>query len=241
MKVYKVKDYQELSKKSASIVAEQIKLKSNSILGLATGSTPEGMYKELIELYEKNIVDFSDVTTFNLDEYYGLYPEDSQSYNYYMRKHLLNHINIKEENINIPNGMAEDIEKSCEEYENKIKELGGIDLQLLGIGRNGHIGFNEPSDSFETYTRLVELDIDTINANSRFFASLEEVPTKAISMGIQTIMNAKKILLIASGESKAKTIYDTIKGPITPSVPASILQLHKDVTIIVDEEAGKLL
>ena len=241
MKIYIVKSYEELSKKSANIVASQVILKPNSVLGLATGSTPEGLYKELIKLYNKEVVDFKDVNTFNLDEYYGIHRHNPQSYYYYMRNNLLDHINIEKNNINIPHGLAEDVEAHCMEYEESIKRLGGIDLQILGIGRNGHVGFNEPGDDFKANTHLVELQEETIKDNSRFFEKPEDVPTKAISMGIKTIMNARKILLIANGEGKAKAIYDTIKGPITPKVPASILQLHKDVTVIIDEAAGKLL
>ncbi|WP_276716918.1 glucosamine-6-phosphate deaminase, partial [Caloranaerobacter azorensis] len=174
-------------------------------------------------------------------EYYGLPKENPQSYHYYMMENLFKHVNIKKENIHIPNGMVENIEKECEEYEKKIQQAGGIDLQVLGIGRNGHIGFNEPDLKFEAKTHLVELDEDTIKANSRFFNSIEEVPTKAISMGIKTIMHAKKIVLLASGKEKAEAIYKAVKGEITPKVPASVLQLHPDVILIADEEAASLL
>lgn len=241
MKIYKLKDYKSLSEKAAQIIASQLILKPDSVLGLATGSTPEGLYKELIKLYEENIIDFKDVTTFNLDEYYGMHRHNPQSYYYYMRKNLLDHINIEKESIHIPNGLASNVKKHCNEYEANIKAVGGIDFQILGVGRNGHIGFNEPADEFVAETHLVHLQEETIKDNSRFFENLEDVPSKAISMGIKTIMDAKKILFIANGEGKAKAVYDSIKGPITPRVPASIIQLHSDVTVVVDEEAGKLI
>lgn len=241
MKIYKLKDYKSLSEKAAQIIASQLILKPNSVLGLATGSTPEGLYKELISLYESKIIDFKDVTTFNLDEYYGMHRHNPQSYYYYMRKNLLDHINIEKESIHIPNGLASNVEKHCKEYEANIKLAGGIDFQILGVGRNGHIGFNEPADEYVAETHLVHLQEETIEDNSRFFENLEDVPNKAISMGIKTIMDAKKILFIANGEGKAKAVYDSIKGPITPKVPASIIQLHKDVTVVVDEDAGKLI
>lgn len=241
MRIYKLKDYKSLSEKSAQIIASQIILKEDSVLGLATGSTPEGLYGELIELYKRGIIDFSEITTFNLDEYYGIHRHNAQSYYHYMREKLLDHINIKKESINIPNGLAKDVDEHCREYEENIELSGGIDFQILGIGRNGHIGFNEPCDEFKPLTHLVHLTQETIEDNARFFESIEEVPTTAISMGIKTIMNAKKILLVASGEGKAQAMYDSLRGPITPKVPASILQLHKNLTVVVDEGAGKLL
>lgn len=241
MKILIVKDYNEMSRKAANIVASQIILKPDSVIGLATGDTPKGMYKELVKLYEDDDIDFAQVKTFNLDEYYGLDKENPESYHYYMMENLFKHVNIKEENINVPNGMAESIEKECEGYERRIEEAGGIDLQVLGIGRNGHIGFNEPDLKFEAKTHLVKLDEDTIKANSRFFDSIEEVPKLAISMGIKTIMHARKIILLASGKEKAEAIYRTVNGKITPEVPASVLQLHPDVTLIVDKEAASLL
>ncbi len=241
MKIYKMKDYNALSRKAAQVIASQLILKPESVLGLATGSTPEGLYSELIKLYKHGVIDFSEVTTFNLDEYYGIHRHNPQSYYYYMREKFLDHINIKKDNINIPNGLAEDVDKHCREYEQKIKASGGIDVQILGIGRNGHIGFNEPTDEFIKITHQVHLQDETIEDNARFFENKADVPTEAISMGIKTIMDAKKILLIANGEAKAQTIYDSLRGPITPKVPASIIQLHGDVTVVVDEEAGKLL
>ena len=241
MKIYKVKDYECLSEKAAQIIASQVILKPDSVLGLATGSTPEGLYGELIKFYEQGIVNFKDVTTFNLDEYYGIHRHNPQSYYHYMRKNLLDHINIKKDNINIPNGLTENIEKHCMQYEENIEKAGGIDIQILGIGRNGHIGFNEPCDEFVANTHLVHLQEETIQDNARFFENVEEVPDKAISMGIKTIMSARKILFIANGAAKAQAVYDSLKGPITPQVPASIIQLHRDVTVVVDEEAGKLI
>lgn len=241
MKVIVVNNYEEMSIKAAQIVASQIILKEESILGLATGSTPIGMYKELIKLYEQKIIDFEKTKTFNLDEYFGLNRDNDQSYYYYMRNNLFNHINIKTENTNIPDGTAKDIHEECINYEEKIKKAGGIDLQVLGIGTNGHIGFNEPDIKFESTTHLVNLDEETIKANSRFFDSIDEVPKQAISMGIKTIMHSKKIVLLANGKNKADAIYGTVKGNITPELPASILQLHNDVYIIVDKEAASKL
>lgn len=241
MRIVVVRDYEELSKKAANILASQITLKPNSILGLATGATPVGTYRELVRIAHEDDISFSEVVTFNLDEYYGLDKENDQSYYYFMMEHLFHHVNIKPENIHIPDGRAKDIDQECTDYENKIARAGGIDLQLLGIGRNGHIGFNEPDVKFEAETHLVTLDGDTIEANSRFFASLEEVPRQAISMGIKTIMHSRKILLLASGEEKAEIIYNMIYGKITPELPASVLQLHPDVVVLLDEKAASLL
>jgi glucosamine-6-phosphate deaminase len=241
MRIIVVDNYEEMSKRAAKMIASQVILKPDSVLGLATGDTPLGMYKELIELYKKDEVDFNEVRTFNLDEYYGLNRENPQSYFNYMVNNLFNHININRENINVPSGMAKDINAVCLDYENKIKEAGGIDMQILGIGGNGHIGFNEPNVNFEAETHLVNLDEQTIEANSRFFDSIKDVPIKAISMGIKTIMNSKKIILLASGISKAEVIERAVKGKINPNVPASILQLHNDVTMILDKEAASYL
>lgn len=241
MRIIVVKDYKELSKRAANILASQIILKPNSVLGLATGSTPVRTYQELVSLYRDGNIDFSEVVTFNLDEYYGLDRCDKQSYYFFMNKYLFSHINIKSKNIHIPNGKAENVHVECEAYEQEINKEGGIDVQLLGIGRNGHIGFNEPDIKFEALTHLVTLDDDTINANSRFFDSIEAVPKQAISMGIKTIMHSKKILLLACGAEKRQTIYNMINGKITPELPASVLQLHPDVTVILDEEASSLL
>jgi glucosamine-6-phosphate deaminase len=236
-----VKDYETLSKRAAYILASQIILKPASVLGLATGSTPVGTYRELVKIYNEGLISFSRVITINLDEYYGLDKDDEQSYHYFMREHLFNHVDIKDENINIPDGKAVDVEAECRRYENIIEAVGGIDLQLLGIGQNGHIGFNEPGEHFEALTHLVDLTENTIKANARFFSSPEEVPTQAISMGIKSIMGAKKILLLASGEKKAGAVYKMLKGKITPQVPASVLQMHPDVVVLVDEGAASLL
>lgn len=237
MKIYKVKDYNEMSKKAANIIAAQIISKPDCVLGLATGSTPEGTYKNLVEMYNNNIIDFLEVKSANLDEYKGLDKNNDQSYHYFMTNHLFKYVNIKPENINIPNGMNEDGEAEGKRYDEVIHKLGGVDLQLLGIGGNGHIGFNEPDEVFAKGTHEVKLTESTIEANARFFANKDDVPKFAYSMGIQTIMSAAKILLIASGKSKADAMYNTICGPITPKVPASVLQLHKDVIIVADEDA----
>lgn len=241
MKIYVEEDYQKLSKKAAYILASQIRLKPNSILGLATGDTPLGMYQELVAMHEKEDLDFREITTFNLDEYYGLERENPQSYYTYMMTNFFNKINISRKNTHIPNGKAPDIEAECIRYEAVIKEKGGIDLQVLGIGRNGHIGFNEPDVKFEAVTHLVQLDEDTIQANARFFDNIEDVPIQALSMGIKTIMQAKKILLLASGKEKAAAIERALEGKIIPEIPASVLQLHNDVVVILDREAASEL
>ena len=241
MRVIIAKDSEALSRRAAIILAGQIIHKPESVLGLATGSTPVGTYSQLVSLHREGLVDFNDVITFNLDEYYGLSPEDNRSYAWFMQHHLFDHVNNRPENVHIPNGLAIDIDIECRAYEEKILRAGGIDLQLLGIGLNGHIGFNEPDLKFEARTHLVELDDDTIRANARFFDSAEEVPRQAISMGIKTIMRSRRIVLLASGAEKAKIVYDMIYGIITPELPASVLQLHPDVTVIADAEAASLL
>ena len=241
MKVVITKDYTEMCKLASRIFAAEITLKPNCVLGLATGSTPVGMYKELVERYNEHRVDFSQVKTVNLDEYAGLSGDNDQSYRYFMNHNLFDHININKENTNVPNGTAADLEAECERYEQVVASMGGVDVQLLGIGNNGHIAFNEPCEEFPEKTHVVNLTQNTIEANARFFASMDDVPKKALTMGIGTIMKAKKIVLLANGAKKAQTIYDTVYGPITPKVPASILRLHPDVTIFVDEEAGALL
>lgn len=241
MRIIVVNNYEEMSKKAATMVASQMILKPNCVLGLATGDTPLGMYEELVKMYNQKEIDFSEVKTFNLDEYYGLDKKSNQSYHYYMMINLFNYVNIKKENINILNGMAENIEEECINYDKRIEEVGGIDIQVLGIGVNGHIGFNEPDVNFEAGTHLVNLDEKTIKSNSRFFKSIDEVPTKALSMGIKTIMHSKKIILLASGSEKADAIAKAVNGKITPELPASVLQLHKDVTIIIDKDAGSKL
>lgn len=241
MKIYTGKDYDEMSKKAANIIAAQITLKPDCVLGLATGSSPIGTYQQLIQKYQNGDLDFSGIRTINLDEYKGLSQDNSQSYFYFMNENLFKHVNISLDNTNIPNGLATDSLAECARYEQIIEGFGGADLQLLGIGHNGHIGFNEPTDSFEKYTHEVALSERTIEANSRLFASKEEVPTHAFTMGIKSIMQAKKILLIASGSDKAQIIKDAFTGPITPNVPASILQLHPDVTLVGDKAALSLI
>ncbi|MCT4604554.1 MAG: glucosamine-6-phosphate deaminase [Marinisporobacter sp.] len=241
MRIICVEDYHQMSKKAANIVASQLILKPNSVLGLATGATPLGMYKQLVKTYKAGHIDFEEVTTFNLDEYYGLNKENEQSYYYYMYDNFFQYINIDMKKVNIPNGMARDIHKESLAYERKIRSCGGVDLQVLGIGRNGHIGFNEPDIKFEALTHMVRLDEQTIQDNSRFFDSIEDVPTKAISMGIKTIMHAKKILLLANGKEKAEAIYGAIYGKITPELPASVLQLHPDVVFVMDQDAASKL
>jgi len=238
MKVVVVKNYKELSYRAAQLLASQIIEKKNLVLGLATGNTPIGMYKELIRRHREEGLDFYKVVTFNLDEYYGLSPEHPQSYYFFMWNILFKHINIKKENVHLLNGVTENIDKECKQYENLIQKSGGIDLQILGIGDNGHIGFNEPDISLDTRTHLVNLTAKTIRANSRFFNNAQEVPKQAITMGIGTIMRAKKIILLVNSKRKARVIERTINGPITTKVPATVLQLHNEVTIIVDQEAA---
>lgn len=241
MRIYKAKDYNEMSRKAANIISAQIIMKPDAVLGLATGSSPIGTYKQLIDWYNKGDLDFSEIHSVNLDEYKGLDASNPQSYAYFMRHNLFDSVNIKPENTNIPNGLETDIEKECTRYNNIIKSLGGIDLQLLGIGNNGHIGFNEPGEAFEKETHCVKLTENTIQANARFFSSIGEVPTHAYSTGIKNIMQARSILLIASGEAKAEAMYQALFGPITPTVPASILQLHNNVSIVADEAALSLI
>lgn len=241
MKIYAAKDYNDLSRKAANIISAQIIMKPDGVLGLATGSTPVGAYKQLIDWYEKGDLDFSQIRSVNLDEYKGLSGEHDQSYRYFMNHNLFNHVNINKEVTNVPNGLAEDAEAECARYNQVIADLGGIDLQLLGIGGNGHIGFNEPCQVFEKGTHVVTLTEETRQSNARFFSSIDEVPTHALTMGIGNIMSAKKILLLASGEAKAKAVYDSCFGPVTPNVPASVLQLHSDVIVIADEAALTLV
>ena len=226
MIIYVGKDYQDVSRKAANIMSAQIIMKPNAVLGLATGSTPVGLYKQLIEWYNKGDLDFSQITSVNLDEYKGLSGDNDQSYRYFMNTNLFDHVNI---------------DKACADYNEIIRSVGGIDIQLLGIGGNGHIGFNEPGEAFEKETHCVELTESTIKANARFFESMDEVPKQAYTMGIKSIMAAKKILLVATGSAKADALYKSLYGPITPNVPASILQLHQDVTVVADEDALSLI
>ena len=237
MKIYKAKDYKDMSRKAANIISAQVIMKPNCVLGLATGSTPIGTYDQLVEWYNKGDLDFSEVTTVNLDEYKGLPRTNDQSYYYFMHQHLFDRVNIDPERTNVPNGMEPDAEKECGRYEELICSLGGVDLQLLGLGHNGHIGFNEPGEAFEKETHCVDLTESTIEANKRFFASADDVPKQAYTMGIKTIMQAKKILIVVNGENKADIVERAFFGPVTPEVPASILQLHNDVTLVGDEAA----
>ncbi|WP_027633504.1 glucosamine-6-phosphate deaminase [Clostridium hydrogeniformans] len=241
MRIIIEKDYEAMSKKSAEILAEVVNEKPEAVLGLATGGTPVSMYRNLIDMNKEGKIDFSKVTSVNLDEYKGLSGDHDQSYRYFMNNNLFNHINIDKKNTYVPNGLAEDIEKECSEYDKRIENLGGIDLQLLGIGNNGHIGFNEPDDFLHMSTHLTGLTEGTIEANARFFDKKEDVPTEAITMGLGGIMKAKKILLIASGENKAEIISKLVEGKITTQVPATLLQVHPNVTIVVDEAAASLL
>ncbi len=237
MKIIKARDYEDMSRKAANIISAQIIMKPDCVLGLATGSSPIGAYKKLVEGFEKGDLDFGDVSSVNLDEYRGLSRENEQSYYYFMHEHLFDLVNINPERTHLPNGMAEDADAECARYDEVIRSMGGVDLQLLGIGHNGHIGFNEPADSFAKGTHCVDLQARTIEANKRFFASIDDVPKQALSMGIQTIMMAKKILLVASGEDKADAVQKSFFGPVVPQVPASILQMHQDVILVADEAA----
>ncbi len=241
MRIYKGKDYADMSRKAANIISAQVIMKPDCVLGLATGSTPIGLYQQLVAWYEKGDLDFSEVRTVNLDEYKGLSRENDQSYYYFMHHNLFDHVNLPAENSHLPNGMEPDSDKECRRYSELIRSMGGVDLQLLGIGHNGHIGFNEPGDAFDNDVHCVDLTQSTIEANKRFFASADDVPKQAYTMGIKTIMQAKKILIVASGEDKADIVRDAFFGPITPKVPASVLQLHNDVTLVADEAAlGKI-
>lgn len=237
MKIMAVKDYQEMSKKATEILLERIHHNPSIRLGLATGGTPVGTYENLIEDHRKNGTSYQNVMTFNLDEYIGLSGEDSNSYRYFMNEKLFDHIDIRKTNTNIPQGDAKDMQMECLEYEKLIEEHGGVDLQILGIGGNGHIGFNEPGTSFDSKTHIVDLDSSTREANARFFNSLDEVPTQAMTMGIYTIMQSKEILLLISGEGKREAVSNLLDGEITEDFPASILRKHPNVTIIVDESA----
>lgn len=235
MKFITVDSYEKLSRKAANIISAQVILKPDSVLGLATGSSPLGTYRQLIDWYKKGDIDFSGVTTVNLDEYVGLDGSNDQSYRYFMNTNFFSHINISINNTFVPNGCATDLDGEGARYDAHIEKLGGIDLQLLGLGLDGHIGFNEPDKYFVKSTHVVDLHESTIKANSRFFANEDEVPKKAITMGMVSIMQAKKILLIANGAAKRDILEKAFYGPITPEIPASILQLHPDITVIYSE------
>lgn len=236
MRFLKGKDYKDASRKTANIISAQIIMKPNCVLGLATGSSPIGAYNQLIDWYKKGDLDFSEVSTINLDEYKGLSGEHEQSYRYFMNTNLFNHVNIDKNKTHVPNGLAKDDDSECARY-NEIIKSRGIDLQLLGLGHNGHIGFNEPDDAFEKETHIVKLSDTTISANSRLFAEASMVPRYAFTMGIKNIMQARKIVVIVSGEDKADIVKEVFFGPVTPKVPGSILQMHNDVTVIGDEAA----
>jgi len=237
MQIYCGEGYKEMSRKAANILSAQIILKPDCVLGLATGSTPIGTYDQLVEWFNKGDLDFSRVTSVNLDEYKGLSSDNNQSYRYFMQQHLFDRVNIDAKNTYVPNGMEENSQKACNEYNEIIRSLGGIDLQLLGLGHNGHIGFNEPGAAFEKETHCVNLSERTIEANKRFFEKEEDVPRQAYTMGIKTIMQAKKIVVVVSGKDKADIVEKAFLGPVTPEIPASVLQLHNDVTVVGDKDA----
>lgn len=237
MRIIKTANYEEMSRKAANIIFSQINLKPNSVLGLATGSTPIGLYKELVNYYNNGDLDFSQIRTVNLDEYKGITKDNDQSYYYFMNENLFSKVNIDPANTFLPDGTEKDSAKACDDYNKVIDSMGGVDIQLLGLGHNGHIGFNEPSDVFKAQTHCVDLSEMTIKANQRFFASADDVPKQAYTMGIQTIMQAKTVLIVVSGADKAKILKEAFTGPITPEVQASVLQLHPDVVIVADEAA----
>ncbi len=236
MRLIVADSYEKMSRAAANIISAQVIMKPDCVLGLATGSSPEGIYKQLIEWYNKGDIDFSRVISVNLDEYVGLDGTHEQSYRYFMQKHLFDHVNIRPENTFVPNGLAENFDQECAAYDKRIADMGGIDLQLLGIGFDGHIGFNEPDTYFEKSTHVATLHESTVKANARFFESEDQVPKQAVTMGMVSIMQAKKILLIANGKKKAEVIKKAFEGPITPEIPASILQLHPDLTVIYSED-----
>jgi len=237
MRIYECTDYKSMSRQAANLIAAQVILKPDCVLGLATGSTPIGTYDRLIKRYKKGDLSFSKVHTVNLDEYKGLAPDHEQSYRYFMNQHLFNQVDIAPANTNVPSGLADDAEAECARYDALIEALGGIDLQLLGLGRNGHIGFNEPDSVFTLNTHVVDLTASTIDANKRFFTSETDVPRQALTMGMRAIMGAKRVVVVASGEDKADAIAKAFGGPVDPQVPASILRLHRDCILVADQPA----
>jgi len=241
MRIILTKDFPEMSQEAAAVVKNRLETKPDLVLGLATGSTPIGLYQELVRMHKKEGLSFAKVRTFNLDEYIGLEPDHPQSYYYFMYQHLFGHIDIPEENVHIPDGLAKNPEKFCQWYEDEIEKVGGIDLQVVGIGRDGHIAFNEPGSSLASRTRVKTLDEQTIKDNSRFFQNVNEVPRFAITMGIGTIMEAKEILFIASGKGKAEIVAKALEGPVTSLITSSILQIHPKVVVIIDEDAATCL
>ena len=241
MRIIRTKNYDEMSRKAAAIIAAQVIHKPDCVLGLATGGTPVGTYKNLVEWYKSGDLDFSEVSTVNLDEYRGLPREHRESYWSFMHRNLFDHVNIPQDRINLPDGTNMDADAECKRYDAVIASMGGVDLQLLGIGHDGHIGFNEPSDAFDMGTHCVDLTEETIEANKRFFASRDEVPRQAYTMGTHTIMSARKVLMIVSGRDKAEIIKKAFFGPVTPHVPASILQMHPNFVLVADEDAFSLV
>lgn len=241
MEITVLKNSQEIGRAVADIITAQINANAKTVLGLATGASPVSTYKNLIEDNKAGTVSFRDVVTFNLDEYCSIPASDKNSYYTFMHENLFNHVDIKEENVHVPNGNPEDPKAYCASYDEAIKNAGGIDIQVLGIGRNGHIGFNEPSDTFADGTFVVDLTESTIEANKIYFDSPEDVPKKAVTMGVKSILNAKKIILIAEGAAKAQAVHDMIKGDVTPACPASILQNHANVCVFIDEAAAAML
>ena len=239
MRIIRAKNYEHMSRQAANLISAQVILKPDSVLGLATGSSPIGTYEQLIEWHKKGDLDFSRVRTVNLDEYVGLAPVDSQSYYCFMRRNFFDHVNIYPANTHIPYGLNPNAEDECSRYDETIHRLGGIDLQLLGLGVNGHIGFNEPADAFPKGTHMVSLTDSTVQANKRFFEKEEDVPRYAYTMGICDIMQAKRVVMVVSGANKAETVKRAFFGPVTPACPASILQLHPDFTLVADEAALK--
>lgn len=237
MKIIQASTYEDMSLKAAQLLSAEILLRPKAVLGLATGSTPIGLYEQLVHMHQRGLLDFSKIKTVNLDEYRGLEPDDEQSYAWFMNHHLFQHVNLNRSNTHLPDGSNPDAEAECARYDKLIKNLGGIDVQLLGLGNNGHIGFNEPDEVFPKGTHCVELDSSTIEANARFFDNPDDVPRQAYTMGIQTIMKARRILLVVSGKGKADILDQVCFGPITPRVPASILQLHRHVCVVADADA----
>ena len=237
MRIYQAETYTAMSRRAANIISAQVIYKPDCVLGLATGGTPVGLYKQLVDWYNKGDLSFAETRSVNLDEYLGLSPHHEQSYRYFMQVNLFDHIDIKPENTHVLNGLAKDPDAECRAYNQLIRDLGGIDLQLLGMGHNGHIAFNEPGENFGLETHVVDLTERTIDANQRFFERREDVPRHALSMGIKNIMNARRILMVVSGEDKAEAVYKAFAGPVTKQVPASVLQLHPDVTLVGDKAA----